>query len=168
LRDPSLLNQKVRLDHNNQMQCTSCHDPHNNEFGKFLVKANAQSALCIECHSMTSWQTSVHKTSPKTWNGSGPNPFPNITASSVSAAACESCHAPHNAGTKQRLLTQATEELTCNVCHNGNLAEKNMDSEFRKASVHPFCPRPPFTIRRRMCSIHRVTSRALIATIHMR
>ena len=137
LRDPSTLNQKVRLDHNNQMQCTSCHDPHNNEFGQFLVKANTQSALCTECHSMTSWQNSAHRISSKTWNGSGPNPFPNITANSVSSAACESCHAPHNAGIKERLLTQTTEELTCNVCHNGNVAEKNVDPEFRKASVHP-------------------------------
>src|SRR5436853_7285996 len=57
LRDPSSLNQKVRLDHNNQMQCTSCHDPHNNEFGKFLVKNNYASGLCVECHTMNSWQT---------------------------------------------------------------------------------------------------------------
>ena len=61
----------MRLDHNNQMQCTSCHDPHNNEFGKFLVQDNRASALCIECHNMTAWTLSAHRNSSKTWNDSG-------------------------------------------------------------------------------------------------
>src|SRR5689334_4053101 len=50
LTDPSALTDKVRLDHNQEMQCTSCHDPHSNEFGKFLVKNNTSSALCVTCH----------------------------------------------------------------------------------------------------------------------
>ena len=32
LKDPSTLNQRVRLDADGQMQCTSCHDPHNNQY----------------------------------------------------------------------------------------------------------------------------------------
>ncbi len=137
LRDPGTLNQKIRLDHNNQMQCTSCHDPHNNEFGKFLVQNNHASGLCIECHRMTSWEMSAHRNSNKTWNGSGVNPWPNISANTVSAAACESCHAPHNAGTKPRLLTFADEEQNCSSCHSGNVAAKDIDADFRKFSVHP-------------------------------
>jgi predicted CXXCH cytochrome family protein len=137
LRDPGTLKQKVKLDHNNQMQCTSCHDPHNNEFGKFLVRDNHASGLCVECHNMNQWATSVHKNSNKTWNGTGVNPWPNISASTVAAAACESCHTPHNAGTKPRLLTFADEEQNCTSCHNGNVAEKNVEADFRKFSVHP-------------------------------
>ena len=137
LRDPNLLRQKVRLDHNNQMQCTSCHDPHNNEFGKFLVQNNHASGLCIECHSMNGWNVSAHRNSNKTWNGAGINPWPNITANTVAAAACESCHAPHNAGTKPRLLTFVDEEQNCASCHSGNVAAKDIDAEFRKLSVHP-------------------------------
>jgi predicted CXXCH cytochrome family protein len=137
LKNPSTLDQKVRLDHNGQMQCTSCHDPHNNEFGKFLVQNNLASGLCIECHTMTSWPGSTHRTSNKTWNGTGVNPWPNTTAHTVAEAACESCHAPHNAGTKPRLLTFATEEQNCTSCHSGNVATKDVEAEFRKLSVHP-------------------------------
>ena len=137
LRDPGTLNQKVRLDHNGQMQCTSCHDPHNNEFGKFLVQNNYASALCLECHTMNSWQLSSHRTSNKTWNGAGVNPWPNTAANTVASAACENCHSPHNAGTKPRLLTFLDEEQNCTSCHGGTVAAKDVDAEFRKLSIHP-------------------------------
>jgi predicted CXXCH cytochrome family protein len=32
------------------VQCASCHDPHNNTFGAFLVLSNVNSALCTTCH----------------------------------------------------------------------------------------------------------------------
>jgi len=32
------------------VECTSCHDVHDNQFGKFLVKSNANSDLCRTCH----------------------------------------------------------------------------------------------------------------------
>ncbi len=32
------------------VQCASCHDPHNNSNGSFLVATNAGSALCLRCH----------------------------------------------------------------------------------------------------------------------
>ena len=32
------------------VECSSCHDPHNNDFGYFLVESNANSALCTRCH----------------------------------------------------------------------------------------------------------------------
>ena len=137
LRDPGALHQKVKLDENNQMQCTACHDPHNNEFGKFLVQNNYASALCVECHAMTDWQISAHRNSNKTWNGTGVNPWPNTTANTVAGAACENCHSPHNAGTKPRLLTFLDEEQNCISCHSGNVAAKDIESDFRKFSVHP-------------------------------
>lgn len=137
LREPSALNQKVRLDHNNQMQCTSCHDPHNNEFGKFMVQNNTASSLCLECHNMNNWIGSSHRTSTKTWNGNGVDPWPNTAANTVADAACESCHAPHNAGTRPRLLTFANEEQNCLSCHSGNVAAKDVDADFKKLSAHP-------------------------------
>jgi len=137
LRDPSVLVNRVRLDHEKKMQCTSCHDPHNNQYGKFLVRDNRGSALCITCHDMTQWQISSHATSPATWNGAGVNPWPNSSEHSVAANACQNCHAPHNAGTKVRLLTFADEEQNCYSCHSGNVAEKNIAAEFNKLSVHP-------------------------------
>jgi hypothetical protein len=40
------------------------------------------------------------------------------------------------AGSKQRLLNFAGEEQNCYPCHNGNVAAKNIEVEFRKPSVH--------------------------------
>jgi len=33
-----------------KMECASCHQAHNNAFGKFLRISNAGSALCLKCH----------------------------------------------------------------------------------------------------------------------
>src|ERR1044071_4003976 len=46
LNNPAQLTGKVKLDADKQMQCSACHDPHNNQFGKFLVMDNTGSALC--------------------------------------------------------------------------------------------------------------------------
>jgi predicted CXXCH cytochrome family protein len=137
LKDPATLTDKVRLDHDKQLQCTSCHDPHNNQYGKFLVQDNRGSALCVACHSPTYWQDSSHRNSNKTWNGTGINPWPHTAYTTVADNGCENCHAPHTAGTKPRLLNFADEERNCFSCHSGNVAVKNIQSEFNKFSVHP-------------------------------
>ncbi len=33
-----------------QVECTSCHNPHDNQYGGFLVTPNTQSAMCLTCH----------------------------------------------------------------------------------------------------------------------
>lgn len=33
-----------------QLECSSCHDVHDDANGRFLVKSNAGSALCLTCH----------------------------------------------------------------------------------------------------------------------
>ncbi len=38
------------LDGDGKVQCTSCHDPHNNDNGSLLIYDNAASALCTACH----------------------------------------------------------------------------------------------------------------------
>ena len=50
LTDPSTLPLEIRLAEDGQLQCTACHDPHNDRFGKFLVMSNQFSKLCISCH----------------------------------------------------------------------------------------------------------------------
>lgn len=137
LVDPSTLTGKVKLDNRGQMQCTSCHDAHDNTNGKFLTVPNTASALCISCHTKSGWNTSDHKLSNATWNGVAPNPWPHTSATTVAANACESCHRPHSAGGKKGLLNSAVEEANCYTCHNGNVAAKNVQSEFNKASIHP-------------------------------
>jgi predicted CXXCH cytochrome family protein len=137
LRDPSTLVQEVRLDRNGELQCTACHDPHNDQYGKFLVKDNTASSLCLDCHTPNQWAASVHATSPAAWNGNSQNPWPHTTGSTVAANACENCHRPHDAGTKARLLNFPTEEQNCYSCHSGTVAAKDVASEFLKTSLHP-------------------------------
>ncbi len=137
LRDPTTLNQEVRLDRSGQLQCTACHDPHNNQFGSFLVKDNTASALCLDCHTPNLWSASAHATSTATWNGNGPNPWPHTGATTVAANACENCHRPHAAETKLRLLNFTPDEQNCLSCHSGTVVAKNIAADLNKASVHP-------------------------------
>ena len=137
LKDPGGLMGKVRLDANRQVQCTACHDAHNNQYGKFLVQDNYASALCLNCHNVRYWENSVHRNSGKTWNGVGLNPWPHTRRLTVSANACESCHTSHAAGIGPRLLTFPEKTDNCYSCHNGNVAALNIQAEFDKSSVHP-------------------------------
>ena len=136
LRDPANLTSDVRLDKNGELQCTSCHDPHDNRNGMFLVTDNFASALCLHCHDMTGWEGSVHGTSPAGWNGQGLDPWPHTDELTVEANACESCHSPHAAGAQERLLTYPGEEQNCFSCHNGNVASADIEAEFVKFSAH--------------------------------
>jgi predicted CXXCH cytochrome family protein len=36
--------------YNGKMQCASCHNVHNDQYGNFLRMGNAGSALCLKCH----------------------------------------------------------------------------------------------------------------------
>ncbi len=137
LKDPAMLTDKVRLDHSGQVQCTSCHDAHDNQYGQFLVQDNYGSALCLNCHDPLYWRDSSHRISSRTWSGTGPDPWPNSTLNTVAANACGNCHTPHNAGTKPRLLAATREEDNCFKCHNGQVAAKDLESEFNKLSAHP-------------------------------
>jgi predicted CXXCH cytochrome family protein len=138
LANPATLTGKVKLDAGGQLQCTSCHDPHDDTNGKFLVIPNQASALCQTCHLKNYWSSSDHKLSAKTWNGANTNPWPHTTNTTVAANACENCHRPHTAGGKKGLLNNAAEENNCYSCHNGNVAAKNIQAEFTgKVSVHP-------------------------------
>ena len=136
LNSPSA-SSRIQVDGNGELQCTSCHNPHNDQYGKFLVMNNTASALCLTCHNIKNWSQSSHSISGKMWNGITPNPWLHTKEKSVAANACENCHNPHGAGGKQRLLNYAAEEQNCFVCHNGNVAAKNVQAEFSKASVHP-------------------------------
>jgi len=127
----------VRLDSTGQMQCTSCHNPHNDQYGKFLVASNLASGLCVSCHLKTGWSGSSHATSTKIWNGATPDPWPNSSYTTVAANGCDNCHRPHSAAGQQRLLNYAVEETTCLVCHNGNVAGANISADLVKTYRHP-------------------------------
>ena len=138
LAAPATLTGRVRLDAAGQLQCTACHDPHDDTNGKFLVMSNQASALCQTCHVKNYWSLSDHRLSNKTWNGAGANPWPHTNGTTVAANACENCHRPHSAGGKKWILNAAAEEDNCYPCHNGNVAAMNIQSEITaKSSVHP-------------------------------
>jgi predicted CXXCH cytochrome family protein len=136
LVSPATLTGRIKLDASGQMQCTACHDPHDDTNGKFLVVPNQASALCQACHVKAYWASSSHRLSTKTWNGVTPDPWPHTSETTVAANACENCHQPHSAAGKKWLLNTASEEGTCFNCHNGNVAAKNVNAEFLKSSRH--------------------------------
>ncbi|MBW6521022.1 MAG: hypothetical protein K0A99_08455 [Desulfoarculaceae bacterium] len=136
LVDPDTLTAEVRLDQNDQLQCTACHDPHDNTLGKFLLATKEYSILCLKCHAFSSWANSAHATSTALWNSSEPAPWPPGSYDTVAKNACANCHVNHGAGSAERLLRYGVEENNCLACHNGNVAGKNIDQELDKPSAH--------------------------------
>ncbi|MCJ7555281.1 MAG: hypothetical protein MUO34_15525 [Ignavibacteriaceae bacterium] len=135
LNNPSSLTGPVTLE-NQKMQCISCHDPHQNIFGDFLAATNEYSVLCQYCHDRTYWSSTSHNLSNSIWNGSGIDPWPHTDFTTVSQNACENCHNPHNANGKKRLMNYQQEENNCYSCHNGNVAVKNIQTQFTKLYKH--------------------------------
>jgi len=121
LRLPSLISNKLKLDIYQNVQCTTCHNPHTDPYGNFLVMDNTNSALCIECHLITGWDSSsVHKT-----NGA------------IAANGCENCHVPHNAKIPQRLMKETPEEQNCLPCHSPSGGAKDVQTPLGFFYKHP-------------------------------
>jgi predicted CXXCH cytochrome family protein len=138
LADPSLLVGTVKLDSNGWLQCTACHDAHDNRNGKFLTVDNRGGALCTTCHLyIDHWEQSSHSLSYATWNGIQPDPWPDSDLETVSENACGNCHRTHKAGGHERILNHAVEEDNCLPCHNGNVSSLDLETTFSKLSVHP-------------------------------
>jgi predicted CXXCH cytochrome family protein len=137
LADPSVLPQQVKLDDTGQLQCTSCHDPHEDRLPDFLVLDPQLGALCLACHRPEGWGGSVHATSPATWNGTGTDPWPESDLTTVAENACENCHRQHGAPHPERLLSALRDEDVCLTCHNGNVAPEDVAQDFHKLSTHP-------------------------------
>lgn len=115
LRNPASLPDTVKLDENLELQCTSCHEPHDNQFGNFLVMSNSASQLCVTCHNQGTTTVTTHTT-------------------------CASCHKPHSAPSGPYLLTGSTVTATCTVgaCHGAAASQTrlNIASELTKFSEH--------------------------------
>jgi predicted CXXCH cytochrome family protein len=137
LADPTGLPPGVPLDGTRQVQCTTCHDPHENRFRAFLRIDDQGGALCTACHTLRNWPGSSHATSTKEWNGRGVDPWPTSPYPTVADNACASCHRPHAAARPARLLARTPEADVCLVCHDANLASRNVEAALAKASAHP-------------------------------
>jgi len=144
LNPPTTLTGKVKLDHNNKVQCTSCHNPHDDQFGNFLAVDNTGSALCLNCHVNNNWGTSAHALSGKIVSqtpamAGAPMRAVKVAAKPMTVAAngCNNCHATHFSGSPQSLLKSAVLEENCLSCHNSSMGAKNIAADFQKLSVHP-------------------------------
>lgn len=127
----------VKLDHNGDMQCTSCHEPHNNQNGYFLRTSYRNGALCLACHDPRHWDSASHKNATASWNGQGSNPWPVADYTTVAENACLNCHRPHGAGSASRILNFLPEEDNCIRCHNGNVAQHDIARQIAKPYAHP-------------------------------
>ncbi len=136
MKSPSSLTGSVKLDATGRVQCTSCHNPHKDDFGKFLVMDDQRGALCLTCHD--TWHdvnSNPHETSISTYDGTGADPWPNTEWTTVRDNSCYNCHTPHGAG-GTTLLKYAEEEQVCLDCHDGSIA-RNVKAPFEKISSHP-------------------------------
>jgi predicted CXXCH cytochrome family protein len=128
----------VRLIKGN-VECTSCHSPHNQFIDKkapqFLVRDNTSGGLCFSCHyngdrtvngipnPLSQWTASIHATSPAQVKAATGVP----DYSTVSEAACGSCHHSHSSGAGTPLLRDPasppagvdTFSQSCIACHSG-------------------------------------------------
>lgn len=112
LRDPSGLPGQVQLDSNRELQCTTCHDAHNNAFGKFLVMRNTNSELCVACHTMGQTDIQGH-------------------------SQCADCHQNHTAPSGALLLKKPNITKTCTSCHDGSHPKAgDIASDMTKVSAH--------------------------------
>ncbi len=164
LNDPAGLTDKVRLDGNDELQCTSCHNPHTDTYPKFLRMGFTDaggygSPLCLECHNKNGWELgNKHRDSEAQWNGVGNNPWhiegqnlANDIGSTPKINGCESCHQPHNnPNGNERLLKGDGESGLCLNCHGnsglggaeGNVSDSpdttfNIERSLDKLSPHP-------------------------------
>ncbi len=138
LIEPAALPRTVRLDENKEVQCTSCHDPHEDKWPNFLRQDNRFSAECTSCHRLQYWGISSHATSHARWTaGSVGGPWLPDAYQTVAENACLNCHRPHAASHPEWLMAQVQEQANCTICHNGTMVQKNIAQQFVEPSRHP-------------------------------
>ena len=137
LRSPSALPPALPLDSQDRLQCTTCHEPHDDTYGNFLRLDNRSSQMCRTCHRMGGWMASVHAGASASVIGAQRDNWDNVSYRTVRDLACEACHRPHNAGGRRRLLRQEVEEDNCFSCHDGSVAAKDLTGAPSKFSSHP-------------------------------
>ncbi|MBW7904533.1 MAG: hypothetical protein LC135_07945 [Phycisphaerae bacterium] len=117
LRSPGLVDHRIRLGDRGELECTACHDAHNNELGQFLRLPQRHGTLCNACHDMSGWRAGAHANSgqpvPITLSHGERLPF-----ASMADNACASCHVSHGAAHPERLLRERAYDL-CISCHDG-------------------------------------------------
>ncbi len=136
IRAPSMLPEELKLDRSNELQCTTCHNPHDNQFGKFLVMSTLRSQMCTSCHDLSGWRSSAHESSTASVIGAKDAYLSQSDYSTVADNGCRCCHRPHSAGGHERLLHFEKSEDNCLNCHDGSVASTNLRTDLFKLSRH--------------------------------
>jgi predicted CXXCH cytochrome family protein len=136
IRPATTLPQELKLDRSDELQCTTCHDAHDNQYGNFLVMSNYRSDMCISCHDLKGWTNSSHESSMVSISGTSDSYLQDSEYNTVSENGCLSCHRPHSAGGHERLLHFARSEDNCLNCHDGSVASTNLMYDLTKLSRH--------------------------------
>lgn len=136
IKNPDIVTPDLPMGLHNEVHCTTCHDPHNNQLGNFLRETDLRSAICLSCHQMAGWQRCAHALSPAPVTGRAVDPAERLPYSNVAENACTNCHKIHSAREPERLLRFRLEEDNCLNCHSGGVARFNIASELMKPSAH--------------------------------
>ncbi|MHC4259900.1 MAG: cytochrome c3 family protein [Planctomycetota bacterium] len=136
IRPASTLPEQLRLDRAGELQCTTCHTAHDNQYGHFLVMTDYRSAMCRACHNLFGWAISSHESSMASVSSSSDPYLLDSRYSTVADNACGNCHRPHSAGGHERLLHFAKSEDNCLNCHNGSVARTNLEFDLSRFSRH--------------------------------
>jgi len=128
----------------NKIECVTCHNPHTPNLDtslQFMVRSNANSALCKACHdtsrgALAGWSAGPHAIAANVVTAGAKLPYPTVAGN-----ACASCHSGHdNSGTGARLL-RGGQENTCAACHGGTSnispALPNVIAVFSSSYRHP-------------------------------
>jgi len=141
--DPELVvrgwpwNGNVTLDPNTsegKVECHTCHNSHDNQWGYFLRTDNTDAALCTTCHNKSNWSTAVHNSSVQNYTP------PGGTATTIGEWACRNCHKAHG-GTGAPYILKLSEENTCyeSSCHGTVPSPTTSDikTQLDKTYAHP-------------------------------
>lgn len=122
------------------VECTTCHDVHDNTIPPFLHVSTLNGEVCLKCHEAgltgLNFTGSIHQTSTTSVTAANLGRRAEWPGATVAEVSCLNCHTPHNAGSAARLLRGA-EEGTCFNCHDGTVATKDISGEFAKSYRHP-------------------------------
>ncbi len=121
LRDPQTISSRLKLGPHSEVQCTTCHDPHDNGLGNFLTVTDRGGAMCTSCHRLDGWPLSAHARSPRSLFGRLNDPRQDLPYQSMRDNACLACHQIHGAEGRERLLRFARLQDNCLTCHDGSV-----------------------------------------------
>ncbi len=136
IRPPEIVSPILPLGAHNEMHCSTCHDPHNNQLGDFLRITDQMSAICVTCHDRDGWHQSAHALSPKRVSSRTVDPTLRLKYDSVRDNGCMNCHRIHSAPGREQLLRHSGDDDNCLNCHDGSVARFNIASEVGKFSAH--------------------------------